>query len=40
MGITDQINAGTLKLASESFKQPWRMKQGNKKAITQQIGMS
>jgi DNA polymerase V len=31
MGVADQINDGTLKLASESFKQPWRMKQGNKK---------
>ncbi|HRB97113.1 MAG TPA: Y-family DNA polymerase [Nitrosomonas sp.] len=34
MSIIDQINArmgrGTLKLASEGYKQPWRMKQGNK----------
>lgn len=34
MSIIDQINArmgrGTIKLASEGFKQPWRMKQGNK----------
>ena len=34
MDIIDQINTrmskSTLKLASESFKQPWRMKQGNK----------
>ncbi len=34
MSIMDQINArmgrGTLKLASEGFKQPWKMKQGNK----------
>ncbi len=34
MSVMDQINArmgrGTLKLASEGFKQPWKMKQGNK----------
>ena len=34
MRVMDQINArmgrGTLKLASEGFKQPWKMKQGNK----------
>lgn len=34
MSIMDQINVrmgrGTLKLASEGFKQPWKMKQGNK----------
>lgn len=34
MCVIDQINArmgrGTLKLASEGFKQPWKMKQGNK----------
>jgi len=34
MCVMDQINArmgrGTLKLASEGFKQPWKMKQGNK----------
>ena len=34
MHVMDQINArmgrGTLKLASEGFKQPWKMKQGNK----------
>jgi len=34
MSVIDQINArmgrDTLKLASEGFKQPWRMKQGNK----------
>ncbi len=34
MSVMDQINArmgrGTLKLASEGYKQPWRMKQGNK----------
>lgn len=33
MHVMDQINArmgrGTLKLASEGFKQPWKMKQGN-----------
>ena len=33
MSVIDQINAsmgrGTLKLASEGFKQPWKMKQGN-----------
>ncbi|MDE2389935.1 MAG: DUF4113 domain-containing protein, partial [Betaproteobacteria bacterium] len=35
MRVMDQINArmgrGTLKLASEGFKQPWKMKQGNKR---------
>ncbi len=34
MNIIDQINArmgrGTIRLASEGFKQPWKMKQGNK----------
>lgn len=34
MSVMDQINArmgrGTLKLASEGFKRPWKMKQGNK----------
>lgn len=34
MGVLDSINKkmgrGTMKLASEGFKQPWRMKQGNK----------
>ena len=34
MSVIDQINArmgrGTIKLASEGFKQPWKMKQGNK----------
>ncbi|MDP3664115.1 MAG: Y-family DNA polymerase [Nitrosomonas sp.] len=34
MSVMDQINArmgrGTLKLASEGFKQPWKMKLGNK----------
>jgi len=34
MSVMDQINArmgrGTLKLTSEGYKQPWRMKQGNK----------
>ncbi len=34
MSVMDLINArmgrGTLKLASEGFKQPWKMKQGNK----------
>lgn len=34
MNVIDQINArmgrGTIKLASEGFKQPWKMKQGNK----------
>ena len=34
MSVMDQINArmgrGTIKLASEGFKQPWKMKQGNK----------
>lgn len=34
MGVLDSINmkmgGGTMKLASEGFKQPWRMKQGNK----------
>lgn len=34
MRVIDQINArmgrGTLKLASEGFKQPWKMRQGNK----------
>ena len=34
MDIIDQINTrmgkSTLKLASEGFKQPWRMKQENK----------
>lgn len=34
MNVMDQINArmgrGTIKLASEGFKQPWKMKQGNK----------
>lgn len=34
MNIIDQINArmkrGTIKLTSEGFKQPWKMKQGNK----------
>jgi len=34
MSIMDQINArmgrGTLKLASEDFRQSWKMKQGNK----------
>jgi len=34
MGVLDRINQkmgrGTMKLASEGFKQPWRMKQGNK----------
>jgi DNA polymerase V len=34
MLVMDQINAhmgrGTLKLASEGFRQPWKMKQGNK----------
>jgi DNA polymerase V len=32
MRVMDQINArmgrGTIKLASEGFKQPWKMKQG------------
>ena len=34
MGVLDSINKkmgrGTMKLASEGFKKPWRMKQGNK----------
>ncbi|PXW85007.1 DNA polymerase V [Nitrosomonas sp. Nm84] len=34
MSVMDHINArmgrGTIKLASEGFKQPWKMKQGNK----------
>jgi DNA polymerase V len=34
MGVLDRINQkmgrGTMKLASEGFKKPWRMKQGNK----------
>ena len=34
MGVLDAVNnkmgRGTMKLASEGFKQPWRMKQGNK----------
>jgi hypothetical protein len=34
MGVLDHINQktgrGPIKLASEVFKQPWRMKQGNK----------
>jgi DNA polymerase V len=34
MGVLDHINQkmgrGSIKLASEGFKQPWRMKQGNK----------
>lgn len=34
MSVMDQINVrmgrGTLKLASEGFRQPWKMKQGNK----------
>jgi len=34
MSVMDQINArmgrGTIKLASEGFRQPWKMKQGNK----------
>jgi len=34
MSVMDQINArmgrGMIKLASEGFKQPWKMKQGNK----------
>ncbi|PXX13678.1 DNA polymerase V [Nitrosomonas ureae] len=34
MSVMDQINSrmgrGTLKIASEGFKQPWKMKQGNK----------
>ena len=34
MSVMDQINSrmgrGTLKIASEGFNQPWKMKQGNK----------
>lgn len=34
MRVMDQINTrmgrGTIKLASEGFKQPWKMKQGNR----------
>ena len=28
-GINKKMGRGTIKLASEGFKQPWRMKQGN-----------
>ena len=34
LGVLDRINQkmdrGTMKLACEGFKKPWRMKQGNK----------